>query len=123
MSPARGGRRLLPRGRESRRIPVEIRFALGRTAIMADSFGSRANIMVDGQPFSLYRLDAVSRAHPAAARLQYALKILLENLLRTEDGRVVKSDDIAALANWKPTAVPDREIAFTPARVLLQDFT
>jgi aconitate hydratase len=90
---------------------------------MADTFGSRATLTVDGQPYSLYRLDAVTRTHPAAARLPYALKILLENLLRTEDGRVVKADDIAALANWKPTAVPDREIAFTPARVLLQDFT
>src|SRR5262249_5707883 len=91
--------------------------------IMADTFGSRASITVEGQPYTLYRLDAVIRPHPAAARLPYALKILLENLLRTEDGRVVRADDIAALANWMPTAVPDCEIAFTPARVLLQDFT
>jgi aconitate hydratase len=90
---------------------------------MADTFGSRATLTVDGRPYTLYRLDAVTRAHPAAARLPFALKILLENLLRTEDGRAVRADDIAALANWKPKAVPDREIAFTPARVLLQDFT
>src|SRR6202011_67768 len=60
---------------------------------------------------------------PQATRLPFTLRILLENLLRGEDGVSVKADDIKALANWQPTAEPDREIAFAPSRVLLQDFT
>jgi aconitate hydratase len=91
--------------------------------IMANSFGSRATLTIDQQPFAIHRLDAVARAIPEAARLPYALKILLENLLRTEDGLAVKEDDIAALAAWQPRADSRREIAFTPSRVLLQDFT
>ena len=88
-----------------------------------DSFGARSTLQVDGKLFTVYRLDAVAKAHPAAARLPYSLKILLECLLRTEDGTAVTKDDIAALANWDAKKEPDREIAFTPSRVLLQDFT
>jgi aconitate hydratase len=90
---------------------------------MADTFENQSTMTVGGHSYTLYCLSAVAKVYPAADRLPYSLKILLENLLRTEDGRVVKASDIAALANWKPAAVPDREIAFTPARVLLQDFT
>src|SRR5947209_14048764 len=90
---------------------------------MANSFGSEAVLRVGAQEYTIYRLDAVTKSHPNAARLPYSLKILLENLLRTEDGLVVRKQDVEALANWNPKAQPDTEIAFTPARVLLQDFT
>jgi aconitate hydratase len=86
---------------------------------MADSFMSRSTLKVDGQEYVIYRLDKVKNT----ARLPFSLKILLENLLRHEDGKVVSKADIQALANWKPKAEPDKEIAFSPARVLMQDFT
>src|ERR1700709_1870611 len=88
-----------------------------------DSFGARSTLQVDGKLFTVYRLAAVAKVHPEAGRLPYSLKILLESLLRTEDGTSVTKDDIAALANWEAKKEPDREIAFTPSRVLLQDFT
>jgi aconitate hydratase len=90
---------------------------------MPDSFGSRATLSIDQQNYVIHRLDAVYRQYPQAERLPYSLKILLENLLRTEDGDNVRADDIAALAQWDAKAGPSREIAFTPSRVLLQDFT
>ncbi len=90
---------------------------------MANSFGSRATLRVGDKDYTIHRLDAVYRKIPQAARLPFSLKILLENLLRTEDGLAVVPDDVTALANWNPKAEPSREIAFTPARVLLQDFT
>ncbi|HEY8470594.1 MAG TPA: aconitase family protein, partial [Longimicrobiales bacterium] len=90
---------------------------------MKDSFGSRAKLTVGGREVELFRLDALERAGLPVARLPYSLKILLENLLRHEDGRVVTAQDIEALARWDARAEPSREIAFMPARVLLQDFT
>ena len=69
----------------------------------------------------IFRLDAVTEGH--VEQLPYSLKILLENLLRHEDGRDVTRDDILALANWDPKAEPSTEISFTPSRVILQDFT
>jgi aconitate hydratase len=90
---------------------------------MTNSFGSQAALSVGDQKYSIHRLDAVYRKAARAARLPFSLKILLENLLRREDGLSVRPDDITALANWDPKAPPAREIAFTPARVLLQDFT
>jgi aconitate hydratase len=86
---------------------------------MADSFKSRANLKVKDKTYEIYRLDAVKNSE----RLPFSLKILLENLLRHEDGVNVTKADILALANWKAKATPDTEIAFTPARVLMQDFT
>ncbi len=88
---------------------------------MTDSFGARSALEVGGDQFEIYRLDAVKEGH--VDRLPYSLKILLENLLRHEDGRDVTRDDILALANWDPKAAPSTEISFTPARVILQDFT
>jgi aconitate hydratase len=89
-----------------------------------DSFSTRADILVSGSPVGIHSLEALEQAgHPRVGRLPFALKILLENLLRREDGRFVRADDIAALADWDPAARVRREIAFTPARVLLQDFT
>lgn len=88
-----------------------------------NSFGSKATLTVGGQPITLFRLDPVMKAFPSAQKLPYSLKILLENLLRTEDGVSVKKEDIEALASWNAKAEPEKEIAFTPSRVLLQDFT
>ncbi len=88
---------------------------------MTDSFGARSKLTVGGNDFDIYRLDAVKEGH--VDRLPYSLKVLMENLLRHEDGRDVTRDDILALANWDPKAAPSTEISFTPARVVLQDFT
>jgi len=88
---------------------------------MKDTFGARSTLTVGGNDYEIFRLDAVSDGH--VAKLPYSLKILLENLLRHEDGRDVTRDDILALANWDPKAEPSTEISFTPSRVILQDFT
>jgi aconitate hydratase len=88
---------------------------------MTDSFGARSTLEVGGKDYEIFRIDAVTEGH--VDRLPYSLKILLENLLRHEDGRDVTRDDILALANWDPKAAPSTEISFTPSRVILQDFT
>src|SRR5829696_1426736 len=90
---------------------------------MNDSFGAQAKLTAAGRSFEIFRLDALTRNGIDITRLPYSLCILLEDLLRTEDGVTVTRDDIAALAGWSPANAPLREIAFTPARVLLQDFT
>ncbi len=90
---------------------------------MANSFGSRGSLSAGGTSYTIYRLAAVEAKFPQAARLPFSLKILLENLLRTENGLSVFPKDIEAVAQWDPKAEPDIEIGFTPARVLLQDFT
>ncbi|HEX6447373.1 MAG TPA: aconitate hydratase [Streptosporangiales bacterium] len=84
-----------------------------------NSYQARARLRVGQRDLEIYRLDAVAGAED----LPYSLKILLENLLRTEDGVNITADDVAALAAWDPAAQPSREIQFTPARVLMQDFT
>nr|WP_066939294.1 aconitate hydratase [Microtetraspora fusca] len=84
-----------------------------------NSFGSRDTLRVGDASYEIYRLDAVE----GSARLPYSLKILLENLLRTEDGANITADHIRALASWDPNAAPSVEIQFTPARVIMQDFT
>jgi aconitate hydratase len=88
-----------------------------------NSFGTRDRLSVGAQTFEIHRLEALEK-HGLSnlAKLPFSLRILLENLLRCEDGRFVHPEDIRALANWKPGA-PEKEIAFMPARVLLQDFT
>jgi aconitate hydratase len=90
---------------------------------MPNSFNTRSTFSVDGRTFQYERLDALGGSGLDAARLPFSLKILLENLLRHEDGVTVTADDIKGLASWDPKAAPDREIAFRPSRVLLQDFT
>jgi aconitate hydratase len=90
---------------------------------MADSFASRSTLKVGDKSYTIYRLAAAEKRFPQVAKLPFSLKILLENLLRTEDGVGVKAADIEGLATWQATAEPSREIAFMPARVLLQDFT
>lgn len=84
-----------------------------------DSFGSKGVLDVQGTEYEIFRLSAVE----GAEKLPYSLKVLLENLLRTEDGANVTAEQIRALASWDPTAEPDTEIQFTPARVIMQDFT
>jgi aconitate hydratase len=89
-----------------------------------DSFNARATLDVGGRTIDIYRLDALSQAGVGdVATLPYSIRVLLENLLRNEDGRSVTKADIEAVANWDPTATPTTEIAYRPARVLLQDFT
>ena len=88
----------------------------------ANSFNARATLSAGGREVEIFRLDALQASFDVA-RLPFSLKVLLENLLRTEDGTSVCAQDIEALASWDHTAEPSREIAFTPARVLMQDFT
>ncbi|HYS59546.1 MAG TPA: aconitate hydratase, partial [Gemmatimonadales bacterium] len=88
-----------------------------------NSFGARAPLKAAGGTFEIFRLDALERRGLPVARLPYSLRILLENLLRREDGRTVTPAEIERLARWDPTKTPDDEIAFMPARVLMQDFT
>jgi aconitate hydratase len=89
-----------------------------------NSFGTRTELRVGGQPVDFYSLPALEQAgFPGVSRLPYSMKILLENLLRREDNAFVKTDDVRAVANWKADAAVEKEISFMPARVLLQDFT
>ncbi|HET6146609.1 MAG TPA: aconitate hydratase AcnA [Polyangia bacterium] len=90
---------------------------------MANSFGSRSVLKVATREYEIHRLSALEKAGMAPGRLPFSLRILLENLLRTEDGRAVKEADIRTLAAWDARAEPSKEIAFMPSRVLLQDFT
>jgi len=87
--------------------------------VSADSFGARGTLSVGDSSYEIHRLSAVD----GADRLPFSLKVLLENLLRTEDGADITADDVRALAGWDPAAQPDREIRFSPARVVMQDFT
>src|SRR6187399_2632510 len=89
-----------------------------------NSFNTRTEIRVDGQPVQIFSLPLLEKAgFPGVSRLPYSMKVLLENLLRREDGAFVKADDVRALAQWNATANVEKEISFMPARVLLQDFT
>jgi len=87
-----------------------------------NSFGSRSTLDAGGRSFEIFRLDALQQGFDVA-RLPFSLKVLLENLLRTEGNGSVDADDVEALAGWQAKAQPSKEIAFTPARVLMQDFT
>jgi aconitate hydratase len=88
-----------------------------------NTYNSRSTLRVGNKQYEIHRLDALDKQGISTKHLPYSLRILLENLLRTEDGRNVKKDDIRALAGWNSKSKPDKEIAFTPSRVLLQDFT
>jgi aconitate hydratase len=88
-----------------------------------DSFGSRSTLRVGNHDYEIYRLDALDKKGISTRHLPFSLRILLENLLRTEDGGNVSKADIRALASWNGKSKPENEIAFTPSRVLLQDFT
>src|SRR5437660_1506126 len=88
-----------------------------------NTYNSRSTLRVGNKQYEIHRLDALDQQGVSTKHLPYALRILLENLLRSEDGRTVKKEDIRALAAWNSKNKPDKEIAFTPSRVLLQDFT
>ncbi|MGV3625417.1 MAG: aconitate hydratase AcnA [Archangium sp.] len=88
-----------------------------------DSFKTRTKLPVGGVPYDIFSLKTLKAQFPRVDQLPFSLKVLLENLLRTEDGRVVKKEHVEAIVNWDPKKEPDTEISFTPARVLLQDFT
>jgi aconitate hydratase len=88
-----------------------------------NSFGSRSVLRVGSKEFEIYSLSAVQKHGCPIGHLPYSLRILLENLLRREDGKSVKADDVRALTAWNGKSVPSQEIAFMPSRVLLQDFT
>ncbi|MDQ1495903.1 MAG: aconitate hydratase, partial [Actinomycetota bacterium] len=87
-----------------------------------DSFGARSDLEVGGQNYEIFKLEALQSKFDVA-RLPYCLKVLLENLLRNEDGEFVTSEQIERIATWDAKADPEHEIAYTPARVLMQDFT
>ncbi|HEY5188933.1 MAG TPA: aconitate hydratase [Solirubrobacteraceae bacterium] len=87
-----------------------------------NSFDTRSELTVGGRTYTIYRLEALQSRFDIA-RLPFSLKILLENLLRNEDGESIRAQDIEALATWNATDTPSKEIAFTPARVVMQDFT
>ena len=89
----------------------------------ADSFGAKGTLDVNGSSYEIYRLSSVEGEGLDVDTLPFSLKVLLENLLRTEDGADITPDDIRALAGWDADADPDKEIQFTPARVIMQDFT
>jgi aconitate hydratase len=95
----------------------------GDTMASKDSFGAKSTLDVEGKSYEIFRLDAVTGEGLDQASLPFSLKVLLENLLRTEDGADITADDIKALAGWDENAEPDKEIQFTPARVIMQDFT
>jgi len=88
-----------------------------------DSFHSHETLKVGDKEYEIYRLDSLDQQGISTKHLPFSLRILLENLLRTEDGRSVKAEDIRALAAWNGKSKPSKEIAFTPSRVLMQDFT
>ncbi|MBV9607560.1 MAG: aconitate hydratase [Solirubrobacterales bacterium] len=87
-----------------------------------NSYNARSTLSVGGRDYEIFRLDALQASYDIA-RLPFSLKILLENLLRGEDGESIRAQDIEALAKWDAKAEPDTEISFTPARVIMQDFT
>src|SRR5438874_12151900 len=88
-----------------------------------DSFHTHSTLKIGGKEYEIFRLNALDNQGISTKHLPFSLRILLENLLRTEDGRNVKADDIRALASWNAKSKPEKEIAFTPSRVLMQDFT
>jgi len=90
--------------------------------VSSDSFGARSTLSVGGREFEIYRLDALQEKFDVA-RLPYSIKVLLENVLRLEDGTSVSAADVEAIASWDAAAEPSVEIPFQPARVLMQDFT
>src|ERR1700730_17511694 len=95
-----------------------------RKAVMfSNSFNSRSSLKVGDKEYEIYRLDVLDKQGISTKHPPFCLRILLENLLRTEDGRNVKKEDVGSLAAWDSKSKPEKEIAFTPSRVLLQDFT
>src|SRR6478735_6224994 len=108
-----------PRGAPGEVVVTHPRQVEGATVSSVDTFGAKGTLEVGENSYEIFRLSAVE----GAERLPYSLKILAENLLRTEDCLNITADHVRALASWDPDAQPDTEIQFTPARVIMQDFT
>src|SRR5882724_4340565 len=87
-----------------------------------NSFGARSTLSVDGKSYTIFKLEALEKRGFSLARMPYSIKVMIENVLRREDGLVVTTGQIAALARWAGKG-GEREVSFMPARVLLQDFT
>ena len=102
---------------EVRYLDIKIILVGGKMSI--NSFKAKRNLTVLGESFEIFDISEIE----GAGSLPFSLKILLENLLRTEDGANITADQIRSLANWDPTTEPNTEIQFTPARVIMQDFT
>jgi len=98
-------------------------FLLRQAIMSVNSFNAKSTLKVGSKEYEIYRLDALDKQGISTQHLPFSLRILLENLLRTEDGRNVTKEEVRALANWNSQSKPEKEIAFTPSRVLLQDFT
>ena len=113
------GCRSAPAGHNS---PTHLRSRF-RMPVMTNSFGAESTLSVGGKGHTIYKLSALETLYPKVRTLPFCLKILLENLLRCENGVAVRKADIIALAQWNAKAEPSTEIGYTPARVLLQDFT
>src|SRR5260370_24045340 len=111
----------VPRDRGTRRGRNRLYCLVFSGGVMTDSFNARTTLTVGAQKYEILGLNALKGRK--VDRLPYSLKILLENLLRFEDGVNVTKNDIEALLGWDPKALPNYEIAFTPARVIMQDFT
>src|SRR3954449_509749 len=110
--------------RSSRGLNGTVRVRDDQQMVSQNSFNTRTTLTAAGNRYTYFSLPALEKAgYTGLARLPYSLKILLENLLRREDGRFVDRDDIETLAGWDVTSKVAKEIAFMPARVLLQDFT
>ncbi|WP_419804586.1 aconitate hydratase [Terriglobus sp.] len=102
---------------------TSVNAAMTAADVTSNSFGARATLTSSGKQYTYYRLGSFADTSIRLSRLPFSLRILLENLLRREDGVTVTADDIQFLARWQPLAEPSREIAYMPARVLMQDFT
>ena len=92
-------------------------------AALSNSFSTKKELRVKSSVFNIFHLPALQKQNYDISRLPYSIRILLENLLRYEDGRIVTATDIEALLKWDGKTLPRKEIAFMPARVLMQDFT
>src|SRR6201994_2114169 len=118
---ARSASHLIPR-LEYEQFPLKSGVATEMSPTNANSFDARSTLTAGDASYEIFRLDALQSKFDVA-RLPFSLKILLENLLRNEDGESIRAQDIEALATWDAKADPSKEIAFTPARVVMQDFT
>src|SRR6201994_4624021 len=118
---ARSASNLIPR-LEYEQFPLKSGVATEMSASPANSFGARSTLTVGDASYEIFRLDALQSKFDVA-RLPFSLKILLENLLRNEDAEAIRAQGVEALAGWDAKAEPSQEIAFTPARVVMQDFT
>src|SRR5260221_12774959 len=104
------------------RAPLESGSVTSRGMPHPDSFGARSELEAGGKTYEIFKLDALQQNFDVE-RLPYSMKVLLENLLRNEDGEFVTAEQMETIAKWDAKAEPEHEIAYSPARVLMQDFS